>query len=456
MNMKSIITSALFMAGLVAMTSCSTETIWEEYSYGQEQPSYSHDDLPAMVTVYKDRAEVKLYKPVMHNVYLDGVLMQRIKPTGNDDRVVLRALTPNTEYHLYITALYGEQLLTKDVTFTTHMPYASVVGWVEMNYYDGEEELGFSYQMPGGDILDQTHRYYYYSDDDYCLRRTDAEGRVKWRSYIPYHYASVSDDGQIAAWTYDKVCRVDPETGAVMYEYASNLKNGNINSAYVCSDGGMVIVGKNHVDGKSYFHFTRLDASGQLIHEEEGDLADELYNVNETADGNLVAMGRKDDETFVVITFDAEGNVIGESSDYEERRDLGYLAYFKQTVRDNQGNIYFLGGAEVNTERGYAPAAVVIKVDAQGKIVWTRTMVNEYDEFYATCMHFVDDDRFCVLYSGKTTNVALLNTDNEILRDVSLNANYDVLYGRAGNEEYTQFYLLDKYGRIIYIDTKGE
>ena len=452
--MKSIITTLLLVAALVMTTGCSTE--WEEFSYGQDVPSYSNDELSAMVTVHKDRAEITLPRPLTYYIYLDGVFIKQVTTTANEEKVVARALTPDTEYRLLIKALDGEKVLTKELTFTTRQSYASVIGLVEMNYYDGEEMLDFVHQMPGGDILDQTHRYYYYSDDDYCLRRTDAEGTVKWRSYIPYHYASVSDDGQIAAWTSDKVCRVDPETGAVMYEYASDLKNGNINSAYVCSNGGMVIVGKNHVDGKSYFHFTRLDASGQLIHEEQSDQADELYNVNETADGNLVAMGRKGLETFVVITFDAEGNVIGESSDYEERRDLGYLAYFKQSVRDNQGNIYFLGGAEVNTERGYAPAAVVIKVDAQGKIVWTRTMVNEYDEFNATCMHFVDDDRFCVLYSGRTTNVALMTTDNEILRDVSLNANYDVLYGRAGNEEYTQFYLLDKYGRIIYIDTKGE
>ena len=452
--MKSIIKTLLLVAALVMTTGCSTE--WEEFSYGQDVPSYSNDELSAMVTVHKDRAEITLPKPLTYYIYLDGVFIKQVTTTANDEKVVVRALTPDTEYHLLIKALDGEKVLTKELTFNTRQSYASVIGLVEMNYYDGEEMLDFVHQMPGGDILDQTHRYYYYSDDDYCLRRTDAEGTVKWRSYIPYHYASVSDDGQIAAWTSDKVCRVDPETGAVMYEYASDLKNGNINSAYVCSNGGMVIVGKNHVDGKSYFHFTRLDASGQLIHEEQSDQADELYNVNETADGNLVAMGRKGLETFVVITFDAEGNVIGESSDYEERRDMGYLAYFKQSVRDNQGNIYFLGGAEVNTERGYAPAAVVIKVDAQGKIVWTRTMVNEYDEFNATCMHFVDDDRFCVLYSGRTTNVALMTTDNEILRDVSLNANYDVLYGRAGNEEYTQFYLLDKYGRIIYIDTKGE
>ena len=452
--MKSIIKTLLLVAALVMTTGCSTE--WEEFSYGQDVPSYSNDELSAVVIVHNDRAEITLPKPLTYYIYLDGVFIKQVTTTANDEKVVVRALTPDTEYHLLIKALDGEKVLTKEETFTTRLSYASVIGWVEMNYYDGEEVLDFIHQMPGGDILDQTHRYYYYSDDDYCLRRTDAEGTVKWRSYIPYHYASVSDDGQIAAWTSDKVCRVDPETGAVMYEYASDLKNGNINSAYVCSNGGMVIVGKNHVDGKSYFHFTRLDASGQLIHEEQSDQADELYNVNETADGNLVAMGRKGLETFVVITFDAEGNVIGESSDYEERRDLGYLAYFKQSVRDNQGNIYFLGGAEVNTERGYAPAAVVIKVDAQGKIVWTRTMVNEYDEFNATCMHFVDDDRFCVLYSGRTTNVALMTTDNEILRDVSLNANYDVLYGRAGNEEYTQFYLLDKYGRIIYIDTKGE
>ena len=140
----------------------------------------------------------------------------------------------------------------------------------------------------------------------------------------------------------------------------------------------------------------------------------------------------------------------------DERRDLGYRAYFTQSVRDKQGNIYFLGGAEYYTAGGAAPVVVVFKVDAQGKVVWSRMWVSEYDELFTTCMSFVDDDRLCVLYSGRTTNVALMTTGNEILHDVSLNANYNVLYGRAENEDYTQFYLLDKYGRMIYIDTAGE
>lgn len=453
--MKSIITTLLLVAALVMTTGCSTE--WEEFSYGQDVPSYSNDELSAMVTVHKDRAEITLPKPLTYYIYLDGVFIKQVTTTANDEKVVVRALTPDTEYRLLIKALDGEKVLTKEQTFTTRLSYASVIGWVEMNYYDGEEVLEFVHQMPGGDFIDQSRRYYYYgTEDELCLRRTDAYGRVKWRSYIYYNEASVSDEGRIAAWTYNKVCRVDPETGAVMYEYASDLENGNINCAYVCNDGGMVIVGKNHVDGKSYFHFTRLDANGLLTHEEEGDQADELYSVHETADGNVVAMGRKGLETFVALTFDAEGHMIGESSDYEERRDLGYRAYFKQSLRDKRGNIYFLGGAEYYTAGGAAPAVVVFKVDAQGRIVWTRMWVSEYDELFTTCMHFADDDSLCVFYAGRTTNMALMTTDNEILREVSLNANYNILYGRPLNEDYTQFYLLDGYGRIIYIDTAGE
>lgn len=453
--MKSIIKTLLLVAALVMTTGCSTE--WEEFSYGQDVPSYSNDELSAMVTVHKDRAEITLPRPLTYYIYLDGVFIKQVTTTANDEKVVVRALTPDTEYHLLIKALDGEKVLTKEETFTTRLSYASVIGLVEMNYYDGEEMLDFVHQMPGGDFIDQSRRYYYYgTEDELCLRRTDAYGRVKWRSYIYYNEASVSDEGRIAAWTYNKVCRVDPETGAVMYEYDPGLKQGDIHSAYVCRDGSMVIVGRDFSDGNYYFYFARLDANGQLVHEEEGDQADELYEVHETADGNVVAIGRKGLETFVALTFDAEGRMIGEFSDYDERRDLGYRAYFTQSVRDKQGNIYFLGGAEYYTAGGAAPVVVVFKVDAQGKVVWSRMWVSEYDELFTTCMSFVDDDRLCVLYSGRTTNVALMTTGNEILHDVSLNANYNVLYGRPLNEDYTQFYLLDKYGRIIYIDTAGE
>ena len=170
----------------------------------------------------------------------------------------------------------------------------------------------------------------------------------------------------------------------------------------------------------------------------------------------MVAMGRKGDYTFMAITFDASGNVIGTSSDYSEYRDLGYLAYFKQAVRDEVGNIYFLGGVEISTKRGYAPAAIVVKVDAQGEMAWIRTLSNEYDEFYATSMNFIDNDRLCVLYAGKNTHVALMTTENDLLQDTSLNANYNAVYGGPVNDENTQFVLFDTYGKIIYIDTEGE
>lgn len=451
MNMKSIIISALFMAGLVVTSGCSTDTIWEEISYGQEVPAYSNGELPAMVTVYKDRAEVKLYKNLTHYIYLDGVLVSQTK----SKKVVLRALTPNTDYHLFITALDGEKVLIKEQTFTTHKSYATVTGWREMDPYGNNEEVvSLVCPMPGDDFLDIAQKYMNDADDNYRLRRTDADGMVKWRSNIRVNDASVSEEGDVAAWSYYMAYRVDSETGSVLYSCSPKTDNYLITGACACKDGGMAIVGRNNTAGKYYF--ARVDANGRLIHEEESDLADELYIVHETSDGNMVAMGRKGDYTFVAITFDALGNIIGTSSDYSEYRDLGYLAYFKQAVRDEVGNIYFLGGAEINTNRGYGPAAIVVKVDAQGKMAWTHTLSNEYDEFYSTCMNFIDKDRLCVLYSGKSTHVALMTTGNDLLQDVSLKANYDAVYGGPVNDEYTQFVLFDTYGRIICIDTQGE
>ena len=426
----------LSVIGAVAMTGCSKDTIWEEISYGQETPSYSNGELPVTVTVHKDRADVTLYKDLTYYIYLDGVF---IKKLTNEKKVTMRALTPNTDYHLHIIALEYEKVLTKDVAFTTLKSYATVIGWREMDPYgNNEEEVKFVHQIPGGDFLDVTCKYLDYAFDNLRLRRTDAEGKVKWRSKIGVDDASVSEEGNIAAWSYDMACRVNPETGDVLYNYTRKTDDYLINGAYACKD------------------VARIDANGQLVHEEEGDLADELCDVHEIVDGSVVAMGKKGEKSFVAITFDAEGNVVGESTDSAENRDLDNRAYFKQSIRDNKGNTYFLGGGEVVDGGSYGAATIIVKVDVQGKMVWTHTLSDKHDEFYSTSMLFMDDDKLCVSYSGKSTHVAFITSDNELLQDVAFNGNYNAVYAWPVNEEYTQFIIFDNYGRMIQIDTEGE
>ena len=459
MKTKTIITSVLFVSVALAMNSCSTNTIWEEVTYGQEEPSYSYGELPAMVQVHTDRVDITLYKNLTHYIYLDGVL---VKTLDNEKKITLRALTPNTEYHLSITAMDGVKVLKKEQTFTTLKSYASIIGWREMDLYgNNEEEISYVRQLPGGDFLDFTHRYYYYSDEDYRLRRTDADGRVKWRSNIAAIYASVSEEGAIAAASQYTVWRVDAETGAVVYEYQTGFKEGYINDVYPCKDGGMVIVGRSDTPGN--FYFARLDANGQLINQVEDDLTDALYAVHEMADGSVVAMGKKGNETMVAITFDAEGKIVDTSTNTSEDRDLGYRYGFVQSVRDKNGNTYFLGNYELWTGT-YYPVSMIVKVDAQGKIEWMHTMHDESTEYYPTSLYLIDDDKLCLLYTGDTgyythnskTHMALMTTDNEWLQDITFNDDYAVLYAWPANEQYTQFIFFDKYGRILLLDTEGE
>ena len=457
MKTRTIIISVLFVILLMAMNSCSTNTIWEEVTYGQEEPSYSYGELPAMVQVHTDRVDITLYKNLTHYIYLDGVLVKT-----NEKKITLRALTPNTEYHLSITAMDGVKMLKKEQTFTTLKSYASIIGWREMDLFgNNEEEISYVRQLPGGDFLDFTHRYYYYSDEDYRLRRTDANGRIKWRSNIAAIYASVSEEGAIAAASQHTAWRVDAETGAVVYEYQTGFKEGYINDVYPCKDGGMVIVGRS--DTPWHFYFVRLDANGQLINQEEGELADELYAVHEMTDGSVVAMGKKGNESMVAITFDAEGKIVGTSTNASEDRDLGYAYGFVQSVRDKNGNTYFLGNYELWTGT-YYPVSMIVKVDAQGKIEWVHTMHDEGTEYYPGDFYFIDDDKLFVIYTGDTgyysrnskTHVALVTTDNEWLQDVTFNDDYAALYACPVNEQYTQFIFFDKYGRILLLDTEGK
>lgn len=457
MKTRPVITSILFVAAALMTAGCSKDTIWEEVTYGQEEPSYSYGELPAMVQPHTDRVEIKLYKDLTHYIYLNGVLVKTIAK----EKVTLRALTPGTEYHLLITAFDGVKVLKRETTFTTPKSYATLIGWREMDLYgNNEEEIGYFRQLPGGDFLDFTHRYYYYSDEDYRLRRTDADGRVKWRSNIAATEASVSEEGNVAVWS-QTVYKVNPETGDVLYRYTPKQKEAFITAAYACKDGGMAIVGRGETPGTYYF--ARLDADGQLISEESSDLVDRLDIVHETADGQVVALGRKGDETLVAVTFDAQGKVVGTSSDRSEDRDFGYDLDFIQSVRDNQGNTYFLGHYEMSAGV-YYPCSMIVKVDAQGQIEWMHTMHDENTEYYPTHFYLTHDDKLCVLYTGDTgyysrnskTHVALMTTGNEWLQDVTFNDDYAALYVWPVNDAFTQFIFFDHYGRILYIDTEGE
>lgn len=459
MKTRSIIISMLFVTFAMAMNSCSTNTIWEEVTYGQEEPSYSYGELPAMVQVHTDRVDITLYKDLTHYIYLDGVL---VKTLDNEKKITLRALMPNTEYHLSITAMDGVKVLKWETTITTLKSYASIIGWREMDLFgNNEEEISYVRQLPGGDFLDFTHRYYYYSDEDYCLRRTDADGRVKWRSNIAATEASVSEEGNIGAWSSYTACKVNPETGDVLYKYTPKLKEGFINAAYACKDGGMVIVGKGEIPNTYYF--ARLDAYGRVILEEDSNLVDQLYIVHETADGNVVALGKKGEETLVAVTFDASGKVVRTSSDSSKDRDFDYDLNFIQSIRDHQGNTYFLGHYEMNAGV-YYPCSMIVKVDAQGQIEWMHTMYDEGTEYYPSDFYFIDDNKLFVIYTGDTgyytrnskTHVALMTTENEWLQDVTFNDDYSALYAWPVNEQYTQFIFFDKYGRILLLDTEGE
>lgn len=460
MKTKSIIISVLFVILAMAMNGCSTNTIWEEIIYGQDEPSYSYGELPAMVSVHTDRIDITLFKDLTHYIYLDGAL---VKTLDNQKKITLRALTPNTEYHLSITALDGLKVLKRETTITTLKSYASVIGWREMDLFgNNEEEISYVRQLPGGDFLDLTHRDRIYSDEDYRLRRTDADGRVKWRSNIVATGASVSEEGNIAAWSSYTACRVNPETGDVLYKHTLKSNEGFINAAYACNDGGMVIVGRRGEVEDAYY-FARLDANGQVICQEDSNLVDRLYIVHETTNGNVVALGKKGGATLVAVTFDASGKVVRTSSDSSKDRDFNYDLNFIQSIRDHQGNTYFLGHYEIIAESEY-PCSMIVKVDAQGQIKWMHTMHDKGTAYYPTDFYFTDDNKLFVIYTGDTgyytrsskTHVALMTTENEWLQDVTFNDDYAALYAWPVNEQYTQFIFFDKFGKILLLDTEGK
>lgn len=463
MNTKPIISSALLIVATLMFGGC-TKTIYDEVSFPQEEVSFSYDELPVKMNVLLDRVDLTFYKNASHCIYLDGEFM--MQTAKGEKEVSLHNLVPDTQYKLYITAADGNKVLRCEHTFTTPKAYASLVGWREMDIYGhNEEAMLFMVPTTGGDFIDFVSPENPSSDYEYLLRRTTADGRVKWRKNIINLSATVSEEGNIAGWSsqhYEMnyfACRIAPETGDVVYRYVPKFTDGFIKSVYPCRDGGMALVGRS--DAPYKYYFARLDASGQVIREElEGTQAEMLYDIHETTDDRLVAIGNSGPDTLVTITFDASGQMIHRSTYHLENADFNYNLSINRSLRDSQGNIYYVGICEMQTEYYYAPFVLMMKVNAQGEFEWVRTLYYEDEEMTPTSCYLIDDNQLCILYSVfhrvyYRTRIGFLSTDNQHYSDITLNADFQAVHAWPVNPEHTQFGLYDKYGREIFIDLEG-
>ena len=458
--MKKIILFILTAVASVVLIACSTE--WEELKVNNEQISYNDGELPCKISVGVDQATISFDKPRSGVIFLNGKFLAEFKDLYH---YIIWNLTPNEKYTIQVNCMDGNNALSKTLEITTNVPFVTQIGWYELDPYNYEEkQLGHIFSYPKGGFVDDTYK---------SVRRLDADGNVMWRTELWVSELMVSDEGGIATLSYGGyynqnpysngyATRIEPETGKVLYECHPTNKEIVVNGIYPCSNGGMVLVGHKrilHYDNSPvelYYYFGLFDANGKAVHEELGREATSLYKVIEKTGGGFIAMGQKGAQTIVLITFDANGKKVSSDSEYLQYRDLNYWFNIRDVKKDKDGSVYFFIDEQIIRLYCYFHA-LVVKVNPDGKIVWTRPLAMDGGSVVAYTMYILENNRLCVVFGENhglqyNTVIVTMTKDNEILRGDNLGISIPPMVMFPLNKECTEFKFYESYGQILHVN----
>ncbi|MBQ4449632.1 MAG: hypothetical protein II900_04295 [Prevotella sp.] len=440
MKARAIIIHILVLTTSTILSGCSTE--WEEFQLKNETPSYSYnsEDIKAEIKAGIDEVKIEFPHEMTASIYLNDVFMKEIV---NEYECTLYNLEPNTKYNLKVTSLRNEQIVTKSFDFTTRFPFLSLIGYREFDKYNYREDEGFGKINPysDGGFIDYTYKY---------VRRTDAQDKVIWRTAITAHNIYISEDGQILTRNFDAVSKLDPQTGKIIATYSPSKKDVDIFGTCTDSNGNVIIVGG--LNGKGYIGY--FDAKGKIIHEEQTNLATYLLDVQTNGSNGYVAIGISG-KKLVAVSINKSGKATKANKYQNDNIDSDNDTYFLGSVRDDKGNIYFIGNECVGHNR-----AAIVKIDNQGNIVWVKGMHDTGWDTSPTYFYLFDTNKICAAYEvsdysyGKT-HIGIFDLDGNKQKDINMLNNYDIIYAKPENGDCTQFTLFDKYGRILYMDSNG-
>ena len=450
--MKNIISLMLTVVMSVVLIGCSTE--WDEMMVSDKQVSYNDGELSCQISVGVNQATVSFNDEKTGMIFLNGKFLDDFKDQW---QYTICNLQPNEKYTIQVKCMVGEKVLSKTFEITTNVPFITQIGLHELDPYNyEEEELDRICPYPGGGFVDDTYK---------TVRRLDANGKVVWRTEIKVSDLAVSDEGGIAVlgWVDDDIAsRIDPETGKVLYECHPTDSGVSVLGVYPCRDGGMVLVGDksiihNDIDvpNEEYYYLGLFDSKGKAVREELGSDATNLYKVVEKVGGGFVAIGKKGGQAIAIITFDSKGKKVSSVSEYSEYRDLDYCFEVREANMDKDGYMYFLVNEAIERAPMYI-RALVVKVNSNGKIVWTRPLVGDMSSSAYT-MRILNDNRLCVAYGQDNfvrfnTVIVTMTKDNEILRGDNLGVQLSPVAIFPLNDECTEFKAYNGYGSILHVN----
>jgi len=445
--------SVLFvLIASVVLAGCST-TEWEEMEICNEEVSYTNWMFDCRVSAQIDQATISFAKPRTGMIYLNGIYLDDFNEKSS---YTIRNLEPNETYEVRVVCKDGNKIFSRTIEFTTSKPYITLMGCYVMDPYEYEEKaLGAICLYSDGGCVDHTYNY---------VRRLDANGDVMWRTKMSVFDIVVSNEGGIAVLSSgDHRCasRLDPVTGAELYKCRPTDDAVTVVNAYPCNNGGMALVGQkwiHHYDepNEEYYYFGLFDANGAVVNEEYGSDATYLYKVVETTDGKYVAIGKKWSQTLALVTFNDEGKQVSSDSEYSEYRNLDCSFNVHDVKKDNDGAAYFLLDEEVDSGCYYS-RALVVRVNEEGNIVWTRPLVANLSSCAYT-ISILDENRLLVTfgvddgsYNFKTA-VVTLSKDNEILSGNNLGVSLSPIFVCPLNHDGTELYIYGTSGNVIYVD----
>ena len=201
------------------------------------------------------------------------------------------------------------------------------------------------------------------------------------------------------------------------------------------SDGGYIIAGATYSFGAGYDdgYLIRTDANGDTLWTRTfgGIDEDRLYSVEETPDGGFVSVGftvAEDDSVsdFYMVRLDADGDSLWtrtyRDTAYDYARDVactypddGFIIVGSVRYNHNEGSYIYL-----------------VKTDAAGDTLWTRTYGGSGDE-YGNSVYQVPDDGYII--TGQTDSYGAGGSDVYVVRtDADGDTSWTRTYGGTGTD----------------------
>jgi hypothetical protein len=303
--------------------------------------------------------------------------------------------------------------------------------------YGGQgQEVACSVQQTsdGGFILAGRTDSYDAGKDDVYLIKTNAQGDTLWtRTYggtsndRGNSVQQTSDGGYIVAgWThigagdYDVYLIKTTAQGDTLWTRAyGETGNDAGNSVQQTSDGGYIIAGitDSNVTGAADVYLIKTDAYGDTLWTRTygGTDFDCGNSVKQTTDGGYIiagltqSFGAGSDDVYLIKT-DAQGNALWTRTNGGTGYDRG------SSVQQTTDGGYIVAGYTYSTETEYSDVYMV-KTDALGDTLWTRTYGGSSDDF-GNAVQQTPDGGYIVAgatdsYGAGNSDVYLIKTNSQ-------------------------------------------